>query len=262
MRKMSAIVAGMLLAAGGMALPAQGTAAAAPETTSAPAEKWEFTVTPYVLFSTMQGVSKLGNLPAINVDANPSDIFSHLQGGLMLYFEAKKGDWAFASDFIYMHLGQDVNPDTGWVSGSLSLKQYAWEGLVFYDFAPKLEVGLGFIGNKIDGRVSGTLTVGAGDSTTSRAMNQTWGMPVLGMRWSPVKGEHWSAVLFADYGGTSGSNWSWQVMPSVGYRFSTLFEASLQYRWIGIDYSTGSGSDLFTYEMNIFGPQLGLAFHF
>jgi hypothetical protein len=51
-------------------------------------------------------------------------------------------------------------------------------------------------------------------------------------------------------------------MPAVGYRFSKLFELSVQYRWIAINYATGTGADHFAYRMNIFGPQLGFAFHF
>ena len=260
MRRISAMAA-ILFAAGAARLAAQGTATTPDAAAKAP-ETWEFTVAPYLLYPTMQGTSGIGYLPPINVEASPSEIFSHLQGGMMLYFQARKGDWAFATDAIYMHLGQDVHQDTGWVSGSLSMKQWAWEGFFLYQFVPKLEVGLGFLGNKIDGKVSATLTPGAGDTTVSRGLSQTWWDPTLAMRWTPIDGEHWKGVLFADYGGTSGSNWTWQVMPSVGYRFSKLFEVALQYRWIGIKYSKGSGPDYFVYDMNIFGPQLGLGFHF
>ena len=260
MRKIIAIAA-MLASAGAAHAAAQGTAAPQDSAKKPPAE-WEFTVAPYVLAPTMQGATGIGSLPTINVDASASDIFSHLQGGMMLYFQARKGNWAFATDGIYMHLGQDVHQDTGWASGSISFKQFAWEGFVLYQFVPKLEVGLGFVFNKLDGKISATLTPGAGDTTVSTTMSQSWWDPTLAMRWRPISGEHWSAVLFADYGGTSGSNWTWQVMPSVGYRFSKLFELAVQYRWIGIKYSTGTGSDYFVYDMNVFGPQMGFLFHF
>jgi len=226
----------------------------------APAEHWEFTIAPYVLMPTMQGTTGIGNLPAINVDASASEIFSHLQMGAMLYFQAKKGNWSFATDVIYMDLKQDLAPDATRASGSVTMKQGAWEGFLFYRFVPKLEIGLGGIGNKVDASFAAALT--GGGAQTAKSKSENWGAPVIAMRWTPVNGERWHALLFADYGGTSGSNWTWQVMPSVGYKFSKLFELSLQYRWIGIDYQTGSGADNFEYRMNIFGPQMGFGFRF
>ena len=79
------------------ALPAQDSAA---KSQPAVKPKWEFSVAPYGLFPTMQGTNTLGNLPPLSIDASASETFSHLQGGLMLYFEARKGDWAFATDVI------------------------------------------------------------------------------------------------------------------------------------------------------------------
>ena len=241
-----AVVAASAIGAG--AAHAQAPAPAA-------TDHWQFTIAPYVLMPNMQGSSGIGNLPPVSVNANPSDIFSHLQGGAMLYFEMKKGNWAFATDALYMNLSDDISPDGGRVSGKVQAKQGAWEGFLCYRFVPKLEIGLGGLGNKID--VNFNAQLGGGGLQTARSKTETWGDPVLAMRWTPVNGEKWHALLFADYGGTSGSNWTWQVMPSVGYKFSKLFELSLQYRWMGVNYATGTGADYFAYRMNIFGPQVG-----
>ncbi|HUO51841.1 MAG TPA: hypothetical protein VMT93_04940 [Gemmatimonadaceae bacterium] len=253
---------GVLMLAATAAAAAAQTPAPKADSAAKPEAKWEFTLAPYALMPTMQGHTALGYLPPVNVDADASTIFSHLQGGAMLYFQMRKGDWAFATDAIYMNLGQPVHQDTGWASGDLGMKQWAWEGFLFYQFIPKFEIGVGFLGNKVNGTVSATLTPGAGDTTVSRGLTKSWWLPTIAMRWTPLDGAHWHGVLFADYGGTGGSNLSWQVMPSVGYRFSHTFELALQYRWIGIDYATGSGSDYFEYDMKIFGPQVGLSFTF
>jgi hypothetical protein len=251
-------LAGLLFAATAIGVGGAGAQAATP--VPAPAEKWEFTIAPYVLFPNMQGSSAIGNLPAVSVDATPSDIFSHLQSGAMLYFEVKKGKWAFATDALFMDLKQDISPDGGRVSGSLKARQGAWEGFLFYKFVPKLEIGIGGLANKLDASFSAQLS--GGGAQTAKSKSESWGAPVLAMRWTPWNTERWHGYLFADYGGTSGSNWTWQAMPGVGYRFSKLFELSLQYRWIGVNYSTGSGADYFSYRMNIFGPQMGFGFHF
>ena len=252
-----ATLATLILAAGAMPLLAQdSTVKASPKAAS----KWEFTIAPYVLFPTMQGTNAIGNFPAVSVNASASDIFSHLQGGAMLYFGMKKGDWAFATDVIYMKLGQDINPDSGFVSGSLTMKQAAWEAFVFYQFVPTLEVGLGGLGVKID--ADATVKLRPSATPAERSLSETWGLPVLAMRWTPWSTEHWTGLLFADFGGTGGNNWSYQVMPSVGYKFGKTFELTLQYRYIALDYQTGSGADNFAYRMNIYGPQIGFGFHF
>ncbi len=31
---------------------------------------------------------------------------------------------------------------------------------------------------------------------------------------------------------------------------------------MGMDYETGSGTDLFVYDMTVFGPEIGFVFHF
>ena len=246
------MMAALAVAAVGMRLPAQDST---PKATAKP--KWEFTIAPYALFPTMQGTNTVGTLPPLSIDASADEVFSHLQGGMMLYFGAKKGDWAFATDVIYMKLGQDINPDGNYVTGSATYKQGASEAFVFYRFNKTLEVGLGGLGNKMDLEINATRPSGA--TTASRSIS--WGLPILAMRWAPVNSAHWSGLLFADFGGTGGDNWSWQLMPSVGYKFGRTFELALQYRYIAIDYATGSGSDYFGYRMNIFGPQIGFLFH-
>jgi len=238
-----------LVAFGGVLAQAPASAPA-----PAPADHWEFTIAPYLLAPNMQGTTSVGTiLPPVSVNATPSDVFSHLQMGAMLYFGVKKGSWAFATDALYMDLQQDIVPDATNLSGSVHGTQAAWEAFVLYRFALKLEVGVGGLWNKMDMGI----TVGP-SNLHAKAFDEQWGAPVLAMRWTPVGGQHWHALLFADYGGTSGSNWTWQVMPSVGYKFGKLFELSLQYRWIAINYSTTN----FGYRMNIFGPQMGFGFHF
>jgi hypothetical protein len=245
-----------LIALAGLGSSALVAQAASPSRTPA---QWEFTIAPYALFPTMQGTNTVGVLPPLSIDASAKTIFSHLQGGAMLYFGMKKGDWAFATDALYMKLGQDLNPDGNYVSGTLTMKQAAWEAFILYHFAPDLEVGAGGLFNKIEAGVSAT---GPGNTPLGGSQSESWGVPVVALRWTPIDDEHWHGLVFGDYGGTSGSNWTWQVMPSVGYRFGRTFELALQYRYIALDFATGSGTDYFMYRMNIFGPQLGIAFHF
>ena len=96
------------------------------------------------------------------------------------------------------------------------------------------------------------------------SMNQTWFDPLLVARArTDFGGSNWSVAFLADIGGFGiGSDITWQAKPYVGYRFSKLFELTAAYRWIGIDYQTGTGNENFRYDMIISGPEVGFLFHF
>jgi hypothetical protein len=75
--------------------------------------------------------------------------------------------------------------------------------------------------------------------------------------------EKWLAQLRVDAGGFGiGSDFTWQLQANAGYRFSDLFQASLGYRYIGIDYDSGEGRDRFLYDIDTYGFVLRLGFNF
>jgi len=63
-----------------------------------PEKKWNFLADVYLMFPYMDGETGIGESLILPVDANPGDIFSHLQMGAMLYLEAKTDKWAVTSD--------------------------------------------------------------------------------------------------------------------------------------------------------------------
>ncbi|MDZ7605389.1 MAG: hypothetical protein U5K79_07315 [Cyclobacteriaceae bacterium] len=90
-------------------------------------KKWNFIVEPYMMFPYMSGETGIRNLPSVNVDADPGDIFSRLQIGTMLYLEAKNDSWAITSDLLYMDLEQDATPTTVINSGKVKASQLGYE---------------------------------------------------------------------------------------------------------------------------------------
>ena len=90
-----------------------------------------------------------------------------------------------------------------------------------------------------------------------------WFDPVVGGRLTAPNTGKWRLGVMGYVGGFGlGSDFAWQIYPKVGYRFSPLFEASVAYRAIAMDFTSGSGSTEFTYDMITFGPQVGVGFHF
>ena len=92
---------------------------------------------------------------------------------------------------------------------------------------------------------------------------QDWWDPIVGADFAVPLGTKFSLNLRGDVGGFSvGSDFTWQVFPCVDWRFAKWGSAQLGYRWLYMDYETGSGANRFEYNMLNQGPQLGVTFHF
>jgi hypothetical protein len=223
---------------------------------------WNFTAAPYLLFPGMNGEIAMRGIP-VEVDLSAGDIFSDLDFGMMLYFEAANDKWALTFDALYMNLGRrGETPITG-RDARVDLKQLAVDVKGMYRLLHWLEAGIGFRVNVIDG----SLNVAEGEIIlpgNKVSMNQSWFDPLVVTRASTdFSGSKWSLSFLGDIGGFGiGSDFTWQAKPYVGYRFSKLFEMTAAYRWIGIDYETGTGQGNFKYDMTISGPEIGFLFHF
>lgn len=223
------------------------------------ANRWEFIVAPYLLLPHMDGSLTVRGNP-IDVDVGPGDIFKRLDFGAMLYLEATNRDWAFTLDLLYMNLGETGQlPVSGRVAEA-DMKQLGLEVTGMRRIASWAEVGVGGRLNVIKGGLfveEGQVLPGIDVSQT-----KTWLDPLIAARFvAPLN--RWRLEVSGDIGGFGiGSDLAWQIYPLVGYRFSKLFELSAAYRWLGMDYETGSGTDMFRYDMVTFGPEIGFVFHF
>jgi hypothetical protein len=198
------------------------------------------------------------------VNADAGDIFSNLQIGAMLYFEAHNDHWAITSDLLYMDLKQDIEGKRGIVSGEAGAKQFVWELAGLKKLRPWLEAGIGFriINIEYDLEMQVNASVPGGAGPRSKSISETWVDPVIiGRLKFPAK--KWLFQLREDVGGFGiGSDFTWQIHPDISYRFSKLFEMSIAYRVIGIDYENGTVSDRFKYDVDTYGPEIKFGFHF
>jgi hypothetical protein len=228
------------------------------------AHKWSFLVEPYLMFPSMSGTTGIGTLPPVDVNVNSNQIFSNLKFGAMLFFEARKGDWAFNSDLLYMSLGQDVKTGTVINSGNIAAKQLGWEVAGLLQITPWLELGPALMLNSVKMDVDITVNnIGGGTTARSNGLSQTWGDVLLVARIKSKEGEKFMYQLRGDIGGGFGAskNSVWQVQAYAGYRFSKLFQLTGGYRIIGLDYEKGTGSDYFLFDMNTSGPVIRFGFN-
>jgi len=228
-------------------------------------KKWEFLIEPYLMFPNMNGESGIRELPSINLDASSSDIFNNLDFGAMLYLEARSDKWVLGSDFVYMKLSQDINPTALINSGEIEVSQLIWEVSGLYRIRPFLDVGLGLRFNNITmaADISRNAIGGGSVELVSAENSEFWVDPVIIARLSKTINDTWQFQLRTDIGGFGiGSDLTWLIQGGVGYRFSKLFQTTIGYRIIGMDYEKGSGAERFRYDVNTSGLMIKLGFNF
>ena len=93
--------------------------------------------------------------------------------------------------------------------------------------------------------------------------DKTWVDPLVGLILR-TPGEHRvHAQVYTEIGGFgAGSDFTWQVFPTVGFKFTDHFSLEVGYRWLDLDYETGDGNERFVYDVLTQGPIGGLAFRF
>ncbi|MFK5854855.1 MAG: hypothetical protein QM503_01915 [Bacteroidota bacterium] len=222
---------------------------------------WNFVAAPYIAIPFIKGDVVAKGIPT-EVVANPSDIFSSLNWGTMLYFETANPKWAFTFNGVYMSfsekgetlLGREVKVD---------MDQLVITATGMYRLLPWAEIGIGGRLNSLGTIIR--VPVGEILPRIDISQTQTWFDPLIVARFmTRSNDDKWRLGLLTDIGGFGvGSDLAWQIFPFAGYQFSKLFEINVAYRWMGTNYETGFGTtDYFVYDVVNSGPEIGFLFHF
>jgi hypothetical protein len=233
-----------LLFAAALFLPLVGSAQTSPNH-----KRWSADMTTYMLASGMSGNA---TVHGINIDMNVpfSDIWRNLQFGGMARPTVHYQRWAVSTDVIYMGLGAAKN------GIDLGFDQWLVEPVVQYQVNRWFSPYAGARYLSLKGDIRGP----QGRTGTGR---QSWWDPVVGADLHlPVKGKIGLSVR-GDVGGFgAGSSFSGQIEPMLDWRLGKVVSLQFGYRWLYADYATGSGFNLFRYDMLTQGPQFGANFHF
>ncbi|MEP3049262.1 MAG: hypothetical protein ABJL55_09815 [Roseibium sp.] len=227
--------------------------------------RWDFVVVPYLLAPTIQGDTKIGRLPGVDLNVSPGTIFENLKFGAMGHFEVLY-DRRFGAtlDIAYMNLGAGTTfPRTGG-QVKTGLKQAVTEGFLGYRFWQderawaEAYAGGRWWYNKIDVKTSG------GIFNVDRELTESWVDPVIGVRGQMFVAEKWSLFGSGNIGGFGlVSDFTWGAQGGVGYHFKDNLALHLQYKATGVDYDNGkTGTNAFAYDTITHGPMMGLAFSF
>jgi hypothetical protein len=234
--------------------------AATPGLAQAPADdSWKVTIAPYFMGAAMNGTTAIKG-QEMTVDMSFSDILDHLKFGVMGLAVARKGNWGFGGDAIWMSLGANgtaPGPVGGTASADVSQGAFAFYGL--RRLAPCADLTFG-------GRINTLRETLALNGLNQRSVDgsKTWFDPIVGVQLhTPDTGKRWHAQVYSEIGGFGvGSTFTWQVFPTFGVNLAKWASIDFGYRWLDIDYKSGAGDTLFRYDVLTQGPVLGLAFKF
>ena len=238
------------------------------------AEKWDFTVIPYLWATDLDGDITVKGVSS-EVDMSFSDIWDNLDFAGQIHLEATKGKWGLFLDPTYMKLSVDEDVSVEFADVDVEVDTRMW--LVEFGGFCRLfettysqnELPLWFdalaggryvnLKNEID--IEGSLGLVDIDVDDS----QDWVDPIIGGRFYAYLGKKLLVWLRGDIGGFDvgdSSDFAWNVVAGAGYEITDSMTLMLAYRILDIDYDDGSGNDRFEFDAQMQGPMIGLAIRF
>jgi hypothetical protein len=226
-------------------------------------DKWDVFVAPYMMGASMSGSSTVKNYQ-VDVDVSASDIFSNLQFGAMGLMTAMKGNWGFGADIMWMALGATVeNTNVDFNQGG-----FAFFGL--RRLGPAAELTFGARINTLQSE----LTFKGPNLTVSQDKN--WVDPLVGIALHTPREGRFRFGVYGEVGGFGvGSNFEWQIFPTIGIGLTKSLSLEFGYRWLDMDYESGDDAepcvpglpclvqnDRFVYDVLTQGPVVGFGFRF
>lgn len=197
----------------------------------------------------------------VDIDQSSSDVLENLDMAFMGTFSAQNGAWGFVGDLLYANLS-DTNPTPHGIafdSTSMDLKLTAISGYALYRLTngsqTQFDVGVGF--RNFDMGIDASAQ-GGSHADVAQSIDQNWTDPLIAARLMVPFNDDWFLSGFADWGGTSSSDQTYQVYTGIGYNFNEAWSAQLGYRYMDISHAV-KGNDV---SIGLSGALVGVTYSF
>lgn len=229
-------------------------------------DAWQFRLTPYLWFAGLKGdVATIPGAPAAPIDISPSDALNDTEAGVMLLFDAKRGQHGLFADFLYTDVRSDeelLPPPIGLTLRSVSkttMFSLAYQYEIFNRDQAVIDLMLGARYWDIDSelRFGGGLGLLAGKKVSH---DESWIDPMLGIKGRmPLGNSRFYLVGGAGVGGFGvGSDLFYEFSGSIGYQWNKAIGTAIGYRMFDVDYEDSG----FVYDARQQGWQAGLTWAF
>jgi hypothetical protein len=266
MRTYGILLADMLVLL--LACPAAYTQGAPQETSVF--KGWTFDVAPFYLWlPALDGTVTVRGFSA-DVDLSVGDTLDLLfDSGKFVATgraEARKGNGLLTLDLMYLNLEENTQTAIG-AGVDLRFKQLLLEFGGGYHLGEwslsgegKPTLSVDFLGGGRFIHLDSGLTI---ENFVDVDRSQDWLEPFLGGRLKVDIIDRLSVAVRGDIGGFGvGSHFTWSVATILAYQVSQWISLGAGYRILDINYSEGTGSNKFQFDVQMRGPMLGFAVHF
>ena len=214
---------------------------------------WSFDAS---LYGVAAGMSGDMTVKGISTDLNVGfdKVLDHLKFGAMGTVKVGYDRFSLSTDVIYMDLGASKGPV------SAEAQQWLVQPMLGYRLCSFFEVTAGTRYNNLSATIQGTGPLG---NFRSASGTVEWWDPVIGGRVSVPLFKTLSFDVMGDVGGFDvSSSLTWQAQPLLNWHFTKWGSIQAGYRWLYTDYSQGSGTSKFRYDILTQGPQVGFSLSF
>ena len=223
-----------------------GYAATAPAAESSPADSWEFAAEVYLWGASIGGETASDS----DVDIDFGDLLDNLEMAFMGTFGARKNNWSFLVDVIYLDVKDEGSVDG--IGGSVELRGWVVTPDVGYTVLKgdrghlDLHVGARYLYLESDIRL--------GPDGIDESDNIWDG--IIGVRGRVNLTDKLYLPYYLDIG-TGGSEMTWQASAGLGYQFKH-FDIVAGYRYLEWDFDDSAVFD----NLDFNGPYAGVKFFF
>ena len=250
-----------------------GSYARAP-TRMRPRERWQFTVAVPVWIPSVSGSFASGGVD-VDVDRDLEtlfdsffDVVTDLDFAFVGSFQAQHGPWSFGVEGFGASLGNDIEfkLTDGTVADATitAVIASAWVGRRILTRPTCLFGSRGCF--ELDAFAGARWSYAKYELTLPRRESDdsgSWVDPIGGLDARLGVGRRWVVRVRGDVGGFGvGADLAWWLVPSLEYRFTNLFSLAFGWALMAGDYSEGTGSDRFAWDLSLSGPQLAVGFRF
>jgi len=242
-----------------------GSPALAQTESSESQDQWQFSGAIYLWGADIGGHTIRGS----EVEVGFSDLLDNLEMAFMGAFAARKNNWSFLADVIYLDLGVDNTADLSIPIGPIQVPVTTTTNLDLQAWVLHLAGGYGLYSegkSRLDliggaryldlsmDLFLGLQSLGPGQSRLISDSLTAWN-GIVGLKGHASLGERWYMPYYVDVGGGD-SELTWQATAGIGYRAGRVWDLALVYRHLEWDLD----STLVIDDINISGPTLGVIF--
>lgn len=219
---------------------------------SAQAEAWKYTVTPYLWAPSLETTLDTGPNPPVTGDQSLLEV---IDGALLVQAEARRGRWSFLGEFNYLNLSDDFG-----IAPNDPIAEWRVQGTM-------IALAAGYaIHETDDTRVEAIGGLRAWDLETSttvldaRVSKESHFIdPLLGMRVETAAGRHATFEGLATIGGSSfGSDRQIEAMAQFVWPWRGKTEVAVGYRYLSLDFDDGGA----LIDTTLQGPFVSIGFNF